>query len=336
MFCCPCSATLRVLRRWARWPLAPSTRAAACPPAWRSPPVRVALGCPQLLRLRRQRRGRVLPRFGVSAAGALSAPHPPPPCSSSTFLAGLAALAVPLQLFFIKRIADLAPAAMLHGRQEPGAGWARLPSWHSFLENARLRWVLGHGGEQVSVWRGAQRLSPVRTRSQPAAALCTSLDDPCTLSACPRPLLCAQQAARGRGGGAAAAAAGARAAAGGGGARQLARVLCAAHPALLPHLCPALLQRGAVARWAACRPPPAACCLPPAACSRLLPAARMTGLGWSGWHGRAAPRPPCGPSSSRAAGAPLPRTPPCLAPHRTPPRPTARLACPHPPAAQAA
>lgn len=52
---------------------------------------------------------------------------------------GLAALAVPLQLFFIKRIADLAPSAMLHGRQEPGAGWAKLPTWHAFLENARLR-----------------------------------------------------------------------------------------------------------------------------------------------------------------------------------------------------
>ncbi len=57
----------------------------------------------------------------------------------SPHTAVLAALAAPLQLFFINRIAHLAPSAMLHGRQEPGAGWAPLPSWRSFVENARLR-----------------------------------------------------------------------------------------------------------------------------------------------------------------------------------------------------
>ncbi len=59
--------------------------------------------------------------------------------ASMAFTAVMSALAAPLQMFFIGRIAALAPSAMLHGRSEPGAGWARLPSWHAFLENARLR-----------------------------------------------------------------------------------------------------------------------------------------------------------------------------------------------------
>ena len=75
-------------------------------------------------------------------------PAPPPPlllgltpnpcCHRPAVLATLAA---PLQLFFINRIAGMAPSAMLHGRQEPGAGWAPLPTWRSFVENARLKWV---------------------------------------------------------------------------------------------------------------------------------------------------------------------------------------------------
>ncbi|PRW39229.1 solute carrier family 40 member chloroplastic [Chlorella sorokiniana] len=82
--------------------------------------------------------------------------------SSMAFTAVLAALAAPLQLFFINRIAHLAPSAMLHGRQEPGAAWAPLPSWRSFVENARLRRV--HAAEE------AARRAPLLARLQQQAA----------------------------------------------------------------------------------------------------------------------------------------------------------------------
>ncbi|KAI7840421.1 hypothetical protein COHA_005852 [Chlorella ohadii] len=82
--------------------------------------------------------------------------------ASMAFTAVLAALAAPLQLFFINRIAHLAPSAMLHGRQEPGAGWAPLPSWRSFVENARLRRV--HAAEE------AARRAPLLARLQQQAA----------------------------------------------------------------------------------------------------------------------------------------------------------------------
>jgi iron-regulated transporter 1 len=61
--------------------------------------------------------------------------------ASMAFTAALALAAAPLQLLFIRRIAHAAPAAMLHGRQELGAGWARVPSWRTFVQNARQRRV---------------------------------------------------------------------------------------------------------------------------------------------------------------------------------------------------
>ena len=57
--------------------------------------------------------------------------------ASMAFTATLAAAAIPLQLLFIRRIAVLAPGAMLHGRHEPGAGWAQLSGWRSFAERSR-------------------------------------------------------------------------------------------------------------------------------------------------------------------------------------------------------
>ncbi|EFN52807.1 hypothetical protein CHLNCDRAFT_138468 [Chlorella variabilis] len=85
--------------------------------------------------------------------------------ASMAFTGVVAAAAVPLQLLFIRRIAELAPSAMLHGRQEPGAGWARVPNWRSFVENARLRKV--HAAE------AAAKRQPllVRAREQVAHAL---------------------------------------------------------------------------------------------------------------------------------------------------------------------
>lgn len=78
--------------------------------------------------------------------------------ASMAFTAVLAALAGPLQLLFIRRIARLAPEAMLHGRSEVGAQWARLPSWRAFLENARLRKV--HAAEAEA------RRAPLLTRAR--------------------------------------------------------------------------------------------------------------------------------------------------------------------------
>lgn len=72
--------------------------------------------------------------------------------ASMAFTAAMSALAAPLQLFFIRRIAALAPSAMLHGRSEPGAGWARLPTWRALLENARLR-CSGAGAGRVVAGR---------------------------------------------------------------------------------------------------------------------------------------------------------------------------------------
>ncbi|KAL4440206.1 hypothetical protein ABPG75_003207 [Micractinium tetrahymenae] len=86
--------------------------------------------------------------------------------ASMAFTAVMAAVAAPLQLLFIRRIARLAPSAMLHGRSEPGAAWARLPSWHAFLENARLRRV--HEAEAET------RRAPLLDRAR--AQLAHSLD----------------------------------------------------------------------------------------------------------------------------------------------------------------
>jgi iron-regulated transporter 1 len=75
-------------------------------------------------------------------------------CAAAMAFTGLlAAAAAPAQLLFIRRIAALAPAAMVHGRQEPGAGWAHLPDWRTFVENARLRW----GGRGGGAWAGVGR-----------------------------------------------------------------------------------------------------------------------------------------------------------------------------------
>lgn len=86
--------------------------------------------------------------------------------ASMAFTAAMSALAAPLQLFFIRRIAALAPSAMLHGRSEPGAGWARLPTWRALLENARLRKV--HAAE------AAARRAPLLQRAR--VQLAHSLD----------------------------------------------------------------------------------------------------------------------------------------------------------------
>lgn len=90
--------------------------------------------------------GRCALSLPIAPAPTIPAPTVPlhPPFLHPPFLppAVLAAAAAPLQLFFINRIAHLAPSAMLHGRQEPGAGWVPLPSWRTFVENARLRYSI--------------------------------------------------------------------------------------------------------------------------------------------------------------------------------------------------
>lgn len=107
---------------------------------WRPVPPRLALLLPPTAGLLRSVPAPIVPAPTVPAPTVPLHPlllHPPflPP-------AVLAAAAAPLQLFFINRIAHLAPSAMLHGRQEPGAGWVPLPSWRTFVENARLRYSI--------------------------------------------------------------------------------------------------------------------------------------------------------------------------------------------------
>lgn len=162
--------------------------------------------------------------------------------ASMAFTGVVAAAAVPLQLLFIRRIAELAPSAMLHGRQEPGAGWARVPNWRSFVENARLRCV-GASCPGPLYWLVSGLplsflpLKPQRHAPYNADPWCPLLRSHCML----------QEGARGGGCGQAAAAAGSGEGAGGACAGRVEELLPAAHPAQLPHLCAALLQRRAVA-----------------------------------------------------------------------------------------
>ena len=82
--------------------------------------------------------------------------------ASMAFTGTLAAAAIPLQLFFIRRIARLAPEAMLHGRHEPGAGWAQLSGWRGFAERS-------HSGRASAA--ATSRPLAARVREQLAHAL---------------------------------------------------------------------------------------------------------------------------------------------------------------------
>ena len=70
--------------------------------------------------------------------------------ASMAATAALAAVAVPLQLLFIRRIAALAPGAMGHGRRhEVGSAWwgaHTLPHWTSLLATKRPR--CGRGSQE--------------------------------------------------------------------------------------------------------------------------------------------------------------------------------------------
>lgn len=213
----------------------------------------------------------------------------------------MSALAAPLQLLFIRRIAALAPAAMLHGRGEPGAAWARLPSWHALLENARLRCgaVPGRPVFKLRVAAGGGSAQPghaVPAPGPPASApaqhcsLLERVQGGAVSRRGPRwvveragPWCCLQARARGRGGGAAGAPAGPRSRTAGALPRWLALLLPPAHPAFLPHLCPALLQRGALAGVGV----PAVCPARRSACISWPRGSRCLNLcrhAWAAWR----------------------------------------------------